>query len=483
MASTIQDDPYLRAIAAEVDRSKRGLHAVSDDDRDDALPDPIRIIDAPPPEPTEWLIDDLWTLGDLGLIVGDGGSFKSSAALHMAAAIAGGYRVFDKYPTRQGPVFILSAEDRMPVIQVRLEAFIRGHGWDRTKVMENIHVIASDDPSLADDRWKVHLARHVEALQPRLLILDPWAELLGGDENSNTDVRPVVKYIRKLGRLSNGAPAVVHHAGKQRQDQRVMDRIRGASALPSASRVTFFFEFRADGVYVENLKLSKAPRLDAFVIRREIESEPRNRAMWTKARLTVLDAATLALTRAEDVVLEHLWTAHPRRINTRGLRALSEGVAGLDNNQVSSAITRLETVGKIDQIEGPHRAKMWGLTAVGLAVAGRVNGGETKPPRPPESRQLSLVRDGSSFVSESELDRARRIQHTEESSVLTVLNELSTHAPDPRMSVPPLGGGTHSGPESGSTVRSALPPDQPDELDRVQDLIDDEIGRREDDEE
>src|SRR5690606_35568539 len=99
----------------------------------ESLPPATRALDAPPCEPPEWIIGDVWPAGEVGLIVGDGGAFKSSAALHIAGAIAGGYQVFERFSTVRRPVLIVSAEDSASVILMRLEAFIAGHSWDRER--------------------------------------------------------------------------------------------------------------------------------------------------------------------------------------------------------------------------------------------------------------------------------------------------------------------------------------------------------------
>jgi AAA domain len=339
-------------------------------DRGNATPLPraIRAIDAPPQPPIEWLVEDLWTKGDIGLIVGDGGAFKSSAALHMAAAIAGGYSVFGRFRSQQRPVLIVSAEDSAGVILMRLEAFIVGQGWDRTRVLSNIHFFASDEVSLTNVRWQAHLLAEAKRLDAGFVILDPMAELIDGDENSNTDVRPVIKFVRSLTSATGASVAVVHHAGKAGPEKRTLDRIRGASALASAARVILFFEFKPEGVRVENLKMSRAERLEPFVLQRTIEHQQGNRAMWTAASLGYANAKRIERDRSETFVLSQLRLLHPERITTSRFRQIARVAPGIRNEDLGSALTRLTTAGLIEKLEGPRNAAMWGLTAVGLVA-------------------------------------------------------------------------------------------------------------------
>jgi hypothetical protein len=321
----------------------------------------IRAIDAPPQPPMSWLVRDLWPDRQIGLFVGDGGAFKSSAALHIACAVAGGYPVFERYTVEAArPVLIVSAEDDLAVVLMRLEAFIAGHEWDRGRVMSNIHIIADGEPSLGEAVWKLHLLAEVERLQPGFIILDPWAELMGGDENSNTDARPAIKYLRRLATISGAGVAVVHHAGKQgQQEKRALDRIRGASAVPSAARVILFFEWRPDGVFVENLKMSRAPRLEPFLIRREIETLPGNLAQWTSAKLTLL----AALPFAETWVIERLRESKDKERGPTStlLRELGKGVSGLRNQDIDRALQKLEFRAIVAWDKGSKGQKYWRL--------------------------------------------------------------------------------------------------------------------------
>lgn len=322
-----------------------------------ALPPAVRALDAPPIEPVEWAIEDLWTKGEIGLLVGDGGSFKSTAALHMAAAMAGGYRVFNRYACARKPVLVVSAEDSQSIVLMRLEAFIEGHAWDRTRVLENVHLVTTPDVSLSDPRWQAHLAAEAHRLGVGMVILDPLADLLAGDENSNSDVRPVLKWARQLGAGTGAAIAIVHHAGKASADKRQLDRIRGASAIASASRTIFFFEWQATGVLVQHLKMSRAPKLEPFVLTRHIDSDPDNRAQWYAATLTYEEARTAAMNRAEAFILAQV-SASPRRLTTSDLKKMVQGT-GISGEDIARGLTALQAMNRLDYESGSRGAKRW----------------------------------------------------------------------------------------------------------------------------
>jgi hypothetical protein len=319
----------------------------------------VRAIDAPAPQPIRWLIDDLWPLGELGLIVGDGGTFKSTVALHIAAAIAGGYAVFDHYTGMRAPVLCVSAEDPQDIVLMRLEAFCRGHGWDRRRVLENVHLLATDGHTLGDGRWRQLVVSELARIRPAFVVFDPWGEMLNCDESSNSEIRPTIRWLRSAIAGVGASICVVHHAGKGGQEKRPLDRIRGASALPSAARLVLFFDFKPDGVQVECLKHSRAPRFEPFLIARRVDVAADNRAMWTSARLTVKANPVGILTRDENYVLMQLRAQMPRRIPTRELRTISVGAGGVRIEDFTAIVDRLRAHGLIDYEDGKQRAKLW----------------------------------------------------------------------------------------------------------------------------
>src|SRR5690606_8493138 len=125
------------------------------------------------------------------------------------------------------------------VVLNRLEAIVRGHGWNRNEVLGNVHLLALAGTDLTSRRWQLHLSAMIERLDVGFVLLDPLAELAEGDEDSNTERRAVVKALRSLTMPTGAAVCLVHHLGKAVQGKSARDRIRGASAVRHASRCTY----------------------------------------------------------------------------------------------------------------------------------------------------------------------------------------------------------------------------------------------------
>jgi hypothetical protein len=317
------------------------------------LPRATRALDAPPPEPIGWVVQDFILAGELALFCADSGAGKSTLALHVAAAVAGGYAAFGRFATNARPVLYISEEDGPGILAHRLDAIVAGHGWDRGRSLGNVHFFARVGVSLTDAAWQDQLRREVQRLEAGLVVLDPWADLLGAlDENSNSEIRGVIQFARSL--TEHGAtPLIVHHMGKLSDGKRSVDRIRGASALNNASRSTYFVENRSDSFGIECLKLSRAPRLPTFTITRHIEVDPDNRAMWRSAKFLAVSPRERATRFVLDAVRHASATTTDLKDAAKG-----KGVSGED---VGLALSVLHESGKITFDPGARGAKHWRL--------------------------------------------------------------------------------------------------------------------------
>ena len=327
-----------------------------------SIPLAIRALDLESSEPVRWRVAQLRPAGEITLTVGDGGSFKSTAALSEAGAIAGGYPVWGRFASERADALIITAEDPADVVHMRLEALIAGHEWERDLVLGGVHIIADPELCLSDEAWRRRVLREVERIRPGYIVVDPWADVIGGDENSNTDARPVLKFLRRLARVSGSAVNVVHHVGKAAEGKSKADRIRGSTALVHASRSTIFLTFSDSGVSVEHLKSSRGAKVASFVLSRAIEQDAARPGIWRSARLSFAAADAAPLNRAEQFVIAQV-SASPRTLGSTKLRELG-AKHGLRGQDVSEAIAQLASRDRIAFEEGKNNAKFWYATSL-----------------------------------------------------------------------------------------------------------------------
>ena len=75
------------------------------------------------------------------------------------------------------------------------------------------------------------LRQTVAAINPALLILDPFIRLHRSDENASKEVAPLLGYLRQLQRELNVAVLLVHHVRKGSGTNRPGQALRGSSDL------------------------------------------------------------------------------------------------------------------------------------------------------------------------------------------------------------------------------------------------------------
>jgi RecA-family ATPase len=149
------------------------------------------------PQPQRWLIESLWADEAVGIVGGEPKCCKSFLALDLAVSVASGAPCLRHFQARQrGPVLLFAAEDPLHVVRRRLGAIAIAAEVDFDKL--DIHVITAPSLRLDIEEDRRRLQATVEALKPRLLVLDPFVRLHRADENIVADVAPLLGYLRQL---------------------------------------------------------------------------------------------------------------------------------------------------------------------------------------------------------------------------------------------------------------------------------------------
>lgn len=352
------------------------------------LPTPIQLSAVPEKVTLACGVQDLLLAGELGLVGGPDGVLKSTTVLAIGCAMAGGYRFGGRFQTTQGPVLLVSGEDPAEIMSNRARAICRGHGWDPEHVLPNVHVLALSGLDLRDPDWQRHLVAIVTEIRPGLIALDPFYELVTGDENSNSDAREIVRFLRYLTTICQSVVLLVHHFKKAAEGVSKSDLFRGANAIVKASRQTYAISPGPDDTIVlECVKFSRAAIKgtvrEKFALRPTIITDDDNEALWVSARLDFVSVADARFNAAHQFVLDAL--ANGERLTTTQLKDLAternkaEGAPGakISGADIGTALRFLSSpnAGRIDYLPGPKNAKLWGLTADAL-VAGQAGQAE-----------------------------------------------------------------------------------------------------------
>ena len=209
------------------------------------------------PPAFEWLLDKSFRLNSLGLIAGAPGSGKGSLAIQLCVAVASGTSLVDAWHTAAPePVVYLSAEDDALTIHRRVYHALEQLPEDlREQAAANFYGIPV--------HGGVNLCRVVggvveatanyedlrdilDAIRPRLLVLDTLARFSGVDENDNPAMTAFCGLLEGLIDAYGCNIILLHHSNKTSGDliedpkelakALTQTAMRGASALAGCIR-------------------------------------------------------------------------------------------------------------------------------------------------------------------------------------------------------------------------------------------------------
>jgi len=178
----------------------------------------------------EWLVKDAIPRGRLVILAGESGDGKSMAAMALCDATA-----------REGGLWLgMSVDGPAPSLYVDIE---QGEDLlsERVKLLAYSEVALDHVHFVCDPEWRLGpafaLAMRplVQQYRPALVVLDCLAELLPDDcdENSNSDMRPIMRALALFAREHDCTVLVVHHYRKTQAfgSNQPAARLRGASAI------------------------------------------------------------------------------------------------------------------------------------------------------------------------------------------------------------------------------------------------------------
>lgn len=160
----------------------------------------------PVPE-RKWFVEGLIPARTVTNISGDGGSGKTLIVMQLMAAASLQCDWFGK-KVAVGPCLYYGAEDEPDELQRRMNSIVQSAGRELSD-LEGIRLIpmAGSDAVLAEpDRTGnltatalfAKLVAQTKILRPKLIVIDPSADVFGGDEINRSQVRKFVSMLRGL---------------------------------------------------------------------------------------------------------------------------------------------------------------------------------------------------------------------------------------------------------------------------------------------
>lgn len=179
-------------------------------------------------EPPAFLIDGILPAGGFSVLFGPSGVGKSFLALDWALCIAAG-RPWYGNGTKPGWVLYIAAEGRSG-LGVRVQA------WQQARRQVDVERVRflPEAVNLLDAGQLARARRTLAELPqpPALVVIDTMARsMVGGDENAARDVGMFIAAADALCKGSGAARLIVHHTGKNGDDERGSSALRGAADL------------------------------------------------------------------------------------------------------------------------------------------------------------------------------------------------------------------------------------------------------------
>lgn len=183
------------------------------------------------PEPQiEWLIENIWVDKSRGLIAGNPGVGKTWLALDMLISVASGQLCLGKYPVQRGAVLLVEEEASELNLARRLHCLARARGL-KSIDLSNLYLLTRQFAKIPTDAKELfHL---IAGLDIKLIVFDSLRRFHGCDENSSSDMQPVLDSFARLNIMTGASVVLIHHLAKSSEISRkpLFERLRGSSDL------------------------------------------------------------------------------------------------------------------------------------------------------------------------------------------------------------------------------------------------------------
>jgi hypothetical protein len=193
-------------------------------------------IDSAPAEPTG-LYRAIPRPG-LTVFAGEPRTLKTMCSFQLGLSSAAGLSFLDRVPDQAGSFLYVSEEGSRPALadRARRQRDYLPAPSERVRILHRAGVVFTDVRS-----WQLVRDEVAQLADAGAVVLDTFAALMEGDENSVKDVRDNLRPVQRLIADYEVAVVLVHHVNKY-GDGRSGRRLRGSSALWGACDSIWHFE-------------------------------------------------------------------------------------------------------------------------------------------------------------------------------------------------------------------------------------------------
>lgn len=245
---------YLRSARTKFNVPEPDQQVVAEPEGREFAPTAWQPIDPAKIPPREWLFGDILARKFVSVLVAPPGVGKSILTIEAAISVALKRPLgpFDAH--EQTNVWLFNNEDPRDELNRRISAFLIEHEIAPSDLAGRLFVDTGEEQHLMVATYDKHgavvrlpvvdsMIQHIKANNIGLLIVDPFLETHGVNENSNNDIGTVARLYREIAQKTGCAVWLVHHtrktpAGAVASAPGDSDAGRGASALGGVARFT-----------------------------------------------------------------------------------------------------------------------------------------------------------------------------------------------------------------------------------------------------
>ena len=260
-------------------------------------------------EDLDFVLPGLLT-GTVGVLVSAGGTGKSMLSLGLASCVATGRNLWNLLPAapRQGPVIIVSAEDRNILVLHRIRAMgsLANGGKllrDDDAFFENMILKNAQGSAFTMGMWGRDgfspsrqfeiLRREILAARPRLVIFDTLNRTLAGiPDNDNGALGRIIVEIESILSPVGAAGLLLHHVSKgaAREGADEQQAARGAGAITDNARwQSNLIGMTADEAESRGITDEERQRWVRWVVTKSNgELKPPQKWLWKEAKGTMV---------------------------------------------------------------------------------------------------------------------------------------------------------------------------------------------------
>lgn len=247
---------------------------------------------------------------------------KSTLCLQLARCVGSGDS-FLGLPTTKGSVLYIQLELGEEILQARLK--------HTGKDYNSVFVGTTFSMKLDSTGGQEQLWGAMEAVEPDVLIIDPWYKVILGDENESTDTRKITDFLDSVIEGFNCSIFIIHHAGKD-----LAKRGRGSSVLEDW--VDSYLQMKQVNTAGQKLRVKIKP---IFLRHAQLPPEAIEAELGADFEFHLIEGEPMI----KETVAQ-FFQAEKREVSPQDL--FSYGIGS--NTSVYSALKELVEEGKVDKV-------------------------------------------------------------------------------------------------------------------------------------